>query len=354
MPLDHYVTLGRSGLRVSPLCLGAMNFGDETGMGCSVEVSNHLMDRYIDLGGNFIDTSNNYSAGRSEQIIGDHIGRVPARRTSMVIATKFSGNLRPSDPNGGGANRKSIMSACDDSLRRLQTDYIDLYWHHWEDPFTPVDETMRALDDLVSSGKVRYVGFSDTRAWRVAEAHVTAMFRGWAPVAAIQVEYSLLQRTVEGDLIPMAQSMGFGVTPWGPLRSGALSGKYTRDDMKGETAPRAAHVAARLDERAFAVVDAARAIGDSRQTPMARVALAWLLAQPGVTSPIIGVRTMEQLDQNVAALDVVLTADEIATLNQVSAPTLGFPADFLDRVLMHSFGGLTVNGRSFPARPGAR
>ena len=176
MPLDHYVTLGRSGLRVSPLCLGAMTFGEDLGWGSSVEDSEQIIDRYVDLGGNFIDTANFYTKSHSEKIIGDHIGRHPARRDRLVIATKFSGNLYPGDPNGGGSGRKSLINACENSLRRLQTDYIDLYWLHIWDTNTPIEETMAALDDLVRAGKVRYLGVSDTPAWKIAEANLTAAF----------------------------------------------------------------------------------------------------------------------------------------------------------------------------------
>ena len=228
MPLDHYVTLGRSGLRVSPLCLGAMTFGEDLGWGSSVEESEQIIDRFIELGGNFIDTANFYTKGHSEKIIGDHVGRHRARRDRLVIATKFSGNLYPGDPNGGGSGRKSIIAACEQSLRRLQTDYIDLYWLHNWDVHTPIEETMRALDDLVRAGKVRYLGVSDTPAWKIAEANVTARFRGWSPFIALQIEYSLLERTVEQELMPMARELGLGVTPWSPLKSGVLSGKYTR------------------------------------------------------------------------------------------------------------------------------
>src|SRR5271155_4603267 len=228
MSLRNYVSLGRSGVRVSPLCLGAMTFGKGWGWGSDVEESKQILDRYIDLGGNFIDTANGYTKGHSEAIIGDHIGRHAARRDRLVIATKFLTNMYRGDPNGGGAGRKSLISACENSLRRLQTDYIDLYWMHFWDPFTPIEETMRALDDLVAAGKVRYIGFSDTPAWKVAQAQMTAKFRGWAPLIALQIEYSLIERTVEGELIPMAQELGLGVTPWSPLKGGILTGKYTR------------------------------------------------------------------------------------------------------------------------------
>ncbi len=178
MPLNNYVTLGRSGLRVSPFCLGAMTFGEDLGWGTSVETSNAIIDRFIERGGNFIDTANVYTQGHSEKIIGDHLGRHPSKRDRVVIATKFFGNLFPGDPNGGGAGRKSLMAACEESLRRLQTDYIDLYWMHAWDMHTPIEETMRALDDLVRAGKVRYIGFSDTPAWKVAQAQMLAQLQG--------------------------------------------------------------------------------------------------------------------------------------------------------------------------------
>lgn len=349
MPLDHYVTLGRSGLRVSPFCLGAMTFGEEWGFGSSVEDSQRIMDRYLELGGNFIDTANTYNRGHSEVIIGDHVGHDRAKRDRVVIATKFSANLHAGDPNGGGANRKSIVSACEQSLRRLRTDYIDLYWLHWWDPVTPVDETMRALDDLVRDGKVRYLGFSDTPAWKVAQAQVMAELRGWTALVGLQIEYNLLQRTVEGDLIPMARELGLGVTPWSPLRSGVLSGKYTRENSKADSPGRQAWIDRNMNEATFKVVDVlievARDVGD---TP-ARVALAWVLARPGVASVIIGARTIAQLDDNLPALEVKLTAEQIARLDAASTPRLNFPADFLKGSWQASHGGLTINGESYPA-----
>lgn len=194
MALEHYITLGRSGLRVSPFCLGAMTFGDDIGWGSSVEESRQIIDRYVDLGGNFIDTANFYTKSHSEKIIGDHIGRDKARRDRLVIATKFSGNLHPGDPNGGGSSRKAIVNAAENSLRRLQTDYIDLYWLHIWDQNTPIDETMAALEDLVRVGKVRYIGVSDTPAWKIAQANTMTHFRGWSPFIALQIEYARTQR----------------------------------------------------------------------------------------------------------------------------------------------------------------
>jgi aryl-alcohol dehydrogenase-like predicted oxidoreductase len=343
MPLNHYVTLGRSGLRVSPLCLGAMTFGLDWGWGSDVEESEAIIDAFLDRGGNFIDTANMYTRGHSERIIGDHLGRHPARRDRAVIATKFMGNLFPGDPNGGGAGRKGVIAQCEESLRRLQTDYIDLYWMHFWDPMTPIDETMRALDDLVRAGKVRYVGFSDTPAWKCVQAQMMARGKDWAPVIALQIEYSLLERTVEGDLIPMALEMGMGVTPWSPLKGGVLSGKYTRS--KAPPPGRGEWVAAHLKERAFGLVDALVAIGAQVHATPAQVALNWVQNRAGVASTIIGARTMQQLEDNLGALDVHLLPEHLATLDELSRPQLSFPHDFIRNTADSVQGGTTVNGR---------
>jgi aryl-alcohol dehydrogenase-like predicted oxidoreductase len=351
MPLNHYVTLGRSGLRVSPFCLGAMTFGEDLGWGSSVDESTKIIDRFLDAGGNFIDTANVYTRGHSEKILGDHIGRHPHKRDRTVIATKFFGNLFASDPNGGGAGRKSIVNACEHSLRRLQTDYIDLYWMHCWDKNTPIEETLAALDDLVRSGKVRYVGFSDTPAWKVAEAQTIARLRGTTPLVALQIEYSLLERTVEGELIPMAREMGLGVTPWSPLKSGALSGKYTRENAGKVQGDRGPWVMSALGEKTYAIVDELQKIGKALDTTPARVALAWVQSRPGVTSTILGARSVKQLDDNLAALDVKLAPEHVAALDALSAPTLNFPAAFLSRVGMFMHPGLTVNGETAGPNP---
>jgi len=348
MALDHYITLGRSGLRVSPFCLGAMTFGEDLGWGSSVEESQAIIDRYIELGGNFIDTANFYTKSHSEQIIGDHIGRDKARRDRLVIATKFSGNLYPGDPNGGGSSRKAIVSAAENSLRRLQTDYIDLYWLHIWDKNTPIEETMAALDDLVRAGKVRYIGVSDTPAWKVAQANTLAQFRGWSAFAALQVEYSLLERNVEQDLIPMALEFGLGVTPWSPLKSGALSGKYTRANAGAQKGDRGAFLEGSLNEETYAVIDQLEIIAKAHETSVAAVSLAWLSAKPGVTSPIIGARRLTQLEDNIKALDVKLTAEEIATLDALTQPKLGFPHNMLPMAPAIINGGASVNGVSLP------
>ncbi len=348
MPLDHYVTLGRSGLRVSPLCLGAMTFGEDLGWGSSVEESQQIIDRFIDLGGNFIDTANFYTRSHSEKIIGDHIGRNPARRDRLTIATKFSGNLYPGDPNGGGSGRKAIINACENSLRRLQTDYIDLYWLHIWDANTPIEETMAALDELVRTGKVRYLGVSDTPAWKIAEANLIARFRGWPAFIGLQVEYSLLERTVEQELVPMAGEFGLGITPWSPLKSGVLSGKYTRRNDGQHKADRGALVDGVLNERTYEVVDELEIIAKAHETSVASVALAWLHAQPAVTSVIVGARRLSQLDDNVRAVDVNLNDEELVRLNALTEPTFGFPQSMLTTAPGITNGGTTINGVSAP------
>jgi aryl-alcohol dehydrogenase-like predicted oxidoreductase len=352
MPLTHYLTLGRSGLRVSPLCLGAMTFGEDWGWGATVGESERMLDRYSDLGGNFIDTANVYTNGHSEKIIGDHLGRHRSKRHRAVIATKFFGNMRPGDPNAGGAARKNILAACEESLRRLQTDYIDLYWMHCWDYLTPIDETMRALDDLVRSGKVRYIGFSDTPAWKTTQAQMEAHARGWTPLVALQIEYSLLERTVEGELMPMAREVGLGVTPWSPLKGGLLTGKYRREDRDKPQTGRGVRLAPMLnDDRVFNVLAEVGRVAHETGSTHARVALSWLLAQPGVTSPIIGARSVAQLDDNLAALDLHLTPEQIARLSAVSAPNLNFPADFIRNAAAFRNPGLTINGETAAPSP---
>jgi len=349
MSLDHYLTLGRSGLRVSPLCLGTMTFGEDLGWGTSVEDSEKILDRYVELGGNFIDTANFYTKSHSEKIIGDHVGRHSAKRDRLVIATKFSGNLYPGDPNGGGSGRKSIIAACDNSLRRLQTDYIDLYWLHNWDVHTPIEETMAALDDLVRAGKVRYLGVSDTPAWKIAEANVTARFRGWSSFIGLQIEYSLLERTVEQELVPMALELGLGVTPWSPLKSGALSGKYTRKNAGQVRADRGMFLEPFLNEKTYALVDELESIAKAHESTVARVSLSWVQSQPGVGSTIIGARRLSQLEDNVRALEVTLTADERARLDALTKPTFGFPQSMQPVFPAIHNGGTKVNGVQMPA-----
>lgn len=344
MPLNSYLTLGNSGLRVSPFCLGAMTFGEDNGFGSSVQDSEAILSRYLEHGGNFIDTANIYTKGHSEKIIGDFFAQRKTQRDRVVLATKFFASLHAGDPNGGGAGRKAIIAQCNESLRRLQTDYLDLYWLHNWDRFTPVEETMRALDDLVHAGKVRYIGFSDAPAWKVTQAQIIAHFRGWAPLIGLQIEYSLLERTVEGELIPMAQELGLGVTPWSPLKMGALSGKYTRENGRKMEGMRGMFVGEFADKH-YAIIDELQKLASEVNASVAAVALAWVQSRPGVTSTIIGARTMEQLEANIKALDVHLTSEQIASLDSVSKPVLNFPAEF-NALRSPNFAhtGATVNG----------
>jgi aryl-alcohol dehydrogenase-like predicted oxidoreductase len=330
------------------MCLGAMTFGEDWGWGSTVDDSKRIIDRYIDLGGNFIDTANGYTKGHSEAIIGDHIGKVPSKRDRLVIATKFLTNMYRGDPNGGGAGRKSVIAACENSLRRLHTDYIDLYWMHFWDKFTPIEETMQTLDDLVRSGKVRYIGFSDTPAWKVAQAQTSAILKGWTPLIALQLEYSLLERTIEGELIPAALELGLGVTPWSPLRSGLLTGKYTRESAKTAKPGRGAFVTRGFNDQAFEVLDVLTEVAKEAGTTVARAALAWVLHRPAVASVIIGARTMEQLEDNLGALEVNLSPEALQKLDAVSKPKLNFPHDFLERIAAFAYNGATIDGKESP------
>ena len=351
MSLDSYVTLGRSGLRISPFTLGTMTFGEDHGWGTSPQESNDILAAYLDRGGNSVDTANIYTNGHSEKIIGDYFAQKSSLRDSVVIGTKFFGNLYEKNPNGGGAGRKGIMQQLENSLRRLQTDYIDIYWLHNFDPATPVDETMRTLDDLVTSGKVRYIGFSDVPAWRTAEAATLAQFRGWTPIIALQLEYSLLERTSEGELIPLAQAKGMGVLPWSPLKSGMLSGKYSSANTGPVDTTRSAMVGT-PSQRDYVVIDTLNEIAAEACASPAAVALNWVNNRPGISSTLVGARRLAQLEANLDAFAVNLTDTQRVTLDEVSAPTLNFPADN-NRVLaaMLAFAGATVDGQQTTVSP---
>jgi aryl-alcohol dehydrogenase-like predicted oxidoreductase len=322
-----------------------MTFGEDWGWGAGVADSEAILGRYLERGGNFIDTANGYTKGHSEVIIGDYLARTPGRRDRLVIATKFATNMYPGDPNAGGGSRKNIVGSCEESLRRLRTEYIDLYWMHFWDPNTPIDETLRALDDLVRAGKVRYIGASDAPAWKVAQAQVLADLRGWTPFAGLQIEYSLIERTVEGELVPMARELGLGITPWSPLRGGVLSGKYTRANAAAAKPDRGDRVTAFLTERNLTIIDELIRVAQAVAATPAAVALAWVQSRPGVTSTIIGARRVDQLDHNLSALDLRLTPDQLAALDKVSQPTLNFPAPFFRLIPTFAQGGTTVNGQ---------
>ncbi len=347
MPLNHYVTLGRSGLRVSPICLGAMTFGLEWGAGSDVATSNAVLSRYLELGGNFIDTANIYTKGHSEAVLGEYFTTGPGagKRDRTVIATKFMGNMFSGDPNGGGANRKALLDQLHHSLRRLKTDYIDLYWAHFWDRNTPIDEMMVTLDHVVKQGKVRYIGFSDHPAWVCVQAQYEALFRNWTPLVALQIEYSLLQRTVEPELMSMAKAMGMGVTPWSPLAGGVLSGKFSRTNLpKSDGESRVKPENKRLNEQTWRIVDVLESIAAGRGATVAQVALRWIMDRDGVASTIIGARTMAQLEDNLAASNLQLTAEDSNRLDEVSAVPRAFPWDFIDMVRAGIQNGTTVNG----------
>ncbi len=342
-----YVTLGRSGLRVHPICMGAMTFGNDWGLGTDEETSYSLISRYLEWGGNFIDTANIYNKGHSEKIMGDYfrVGPGAGTRDRVVIATKFGGNMWPGDANGGGSGAKAILGAVEHSLRRLQTDYIDLLWAHFWDRHTPIEELMRAMDLLVQQGKVRYLGLSDHPAWVCAMAQSRAHMHGWSPLVAMQIEYSLLQRTVEAELIPAARELGMGVTPWSPLRGGVLSGKFTRTSPpKDDGSTRVRADSKHLSERTYALLDALHALARSKDCSVAQLALRWTMDRPGVSSTIIGARTLKQLDDNMGAMQTCLTDQETKELDVLTRPDLPFPAEFLELICHAIQNGLTVNG----------
>ncbi len=321
----RYQLLGNGGLRVSEIALGTMTFGDDWGWGAGKDACEEMFDRYVEAGGNFIDTANNYTDGTSERIVGELVGD---ERDEFVIATKYTLNTRPNDSNAGGNHRKNMFQSVEESLDRLDTDYIDLLWVHAWDGMTPIEEVMRGLDDLVSSGKVHYVGFSDTPAWVVSRAQTIADERDWTPISALQLKYNLLERTPERELLPMARELDFGVTVWGPLESGILTGKYNRSaGDEGRVTKLEQDVTDHEKEVAQVVVDVAEEID---ATP-AQVALAWIRQQPGQLLPILGATTPNQLDDNLASLDVELGEGELERLAEVSEIDLGFSHEFLSQ-----------------------
>ncbi|WP_369375095.1 aldo/keto reductase [Promicromonospora sp. Populi] len=342
--LTDFVTLGRSGLRISPATLGTMTFGEDTGWGASVAESEAMLDRYVEAGGNSIDTANIYTNGHSEKIVGDWLAARSVERDRLVLGTKFFANLHTGDPNGGGASRKAILHQLDDSLRRLGTDYVDIYWLHNFDPVTPREETLSTLDDLVTAGKVRYIGFSDVPAWATAAAAVTTAFRDWPPIIALQLEYSLLERTSEGELFPLAHEFGMGVLPWSPLKSGWLSGKYRRGEVAQGGGSRASLVG--LPGPAdYDVIERVVEVAEELGLTPAEVSLAWVRSKPGVTSTLLGARRMSQLEANLRSLAVELPADALLRLDEVSNPHLNFPAEnnALLAPTLH-YNGATVDG----------
>lgn len=334
MQLDDYRLLGRSGLRVSPLALGTMTFRVGAGAwGSSDEEARRMVDLYIDRGGNFIDTADFYGQmGQSEVLLGELL---TGRRDRLVVSTKYSLTTRPGDPNASGNHRKNMIRSVEDSLRRLGTDYIDLLYLHMWDFNTPVDEILRSFDDLVRQGKVLYIGLSDTPAWQASRMQAIAELRGWTPFCALQIPYSLIERTVERELIPMAQEMGLGVSPWAPLGQGLLTGKYTRADLGGgdmdELGSRKAINAAtgKLTARNLDIADRVVEIAGEIGCTPAQLALAWTLTHPAVASPVVGVRTPGQLEDNLGALALEIAPEQLARLDAASAVPPVFPIDVL-------------------------
>jgi aryl-alcohol dehydrogenase-like predicted oxidoreductase len=350
--LDTYRLLGRSGLRVSPLSLGTMTFGTDWNWGADKDEARRIFDAYIDHGGNFVDTANRYTEGTAERMIGEFS---QGRRDELVLATKYTLPTRPSDPNSGGNHRKSMMRSIEGSLSRLGTDYIDLFYLHAWDFTTSVEEVLRGLDDLVRAGKVLYVGVSDLPAWQASRMQTMADLRGWSPLVALQVEYSLIERTAERDLIPMARELGLGVLPWSPLGSGVLSGKYSRADL-GATAGGSAAEGSRRDvaagngsltERGLEIAEVVRDVAGELGRSSSQVALAWTLLNPAVTSPIVGARTIAQLQDNLGALEVDFEPSHLSRLAAASRFDPGFPHEFLARPMTQAImrGDLRIEGR---------
>lgn len=316
----EYRQFGRTGVQVSPLCLGCMMFGGRT----EPEDSYAIIDRAIDAGINFLDTANVYSRGRSEEVTGEALKR-NKKRPRIVLATKVHGRMDDDDPNAGGNSRRHIIEQCEASLRRLQTDHIDIYQIHRPQPAIPIDETLRAMDDLVRSGKVRYIGTSTFAAWQLAESLWVSDRLGLARFVSEQPPYNLLDRRIERELLPMARSYGFGVLPWSPLAGGLLTGKYRRGQELPENSRFARmnelpQLKARYREAVFDIVEGLEPIAGEKGVTLSQLALAWAASKPGITSPIIGPRTMEQLEDNLKALEVRLTEEDHTRIDEISPP----------------------------------
>ena len=345
-----YTLLGATGLRVSTLCLGTMTFGQEWGWGADKPTSRAIFSRFLQAGGNFIDTANNYTGGTSEKWLGEFVA---GNREQFVLGTKYSLSTNPDDPNAGGNHRKNLVQALDASLRRLGTEYIDIYWLHVWDALTPVEEVMRALDDVVRAGKVLYVGISDTPAWVVSYANAIAELRGWSAFAGVQAEYSLGRRDAERELLPMARSLAMSFLAWSPLANGLLTGKYSATPVSGVRMAPESPSRNRPTEWglaiASAVLEASREIGC---TP-SQLALAWLDRKPQVI-PILGCRTVDQLEDNLGCVAVEIPEELCARLDEATRIDLGFPHDFLNAgftaKMLHGNTAVRVGGAQDPHR----
>lgn len=352
MPMK-YRLLGDSGLRVSEASLGTMTFGEDWGWGSGKDEAQRIYAAYREAGGNFIDTANVYTNGTSERFLGEFM---KGHRESVVLATKYSNAVPGADPNAAGNHRKSMTQAVEASLERLQTDYIDLYWMHIWDGVTPVEEVMRGLDDLVRAGKVLYVGISDAPAWWIAGANTLAQLRGWTAFVGLQIEYSLIERTVERELIPMARAFDVGVVAWSPLASGLLSGKYHgAGKAEGRLSAEGMEQFLPEKQRADRIIAAVRSVAEEVGRSMAQVALAWLRYQAVPVIPIIGARRLAQLEDNLASLDLELSTAQLESLDAASRVDLGFPQEFYAKELVRTlrYGGvadrLETRGAVLPA-----
>ncbi len=354
MKLSDYVTLGRSGLKVSPLCLGTMTFGEDWGWGTSEESAHQIFNAYIDKGGNFIDTADGYTNGTSEKLVGKFV-KDAGLRDKVVLATKFTFNAEKGNPNAGGNGRKNIYRALEGSLKRLSTDYVDLYWLHTWDKVTPVEEVLLTLGDLVREGKIRYFGLSDVPAWYLAKMQTLAEAKSLHRMSALQLEYSLIERTIEREHIPAAQEFGLGVCPWAPLGSGLLTGKYKRDFnggndgrlslLKGSGQPGFEKL---FTEHNWAVVDALLEVAEAVGKSPAQVALNWVANRPGITSTIIGATKLAQLQDLFAAIEFQLPAEALAKLENCSSldPTAHPYLFFTEAMQSMVHGGVPVRAWS--------
>lgn len=357
--LTDYSLLGRSGLRVSPLCLGTMTFGTEWGWGADLDTSRAMFRAYVEAGGNFVDTADLYTGGRSEEILGG-LMREAGNRDQLVVATKFTFNMRPGDPNAGGNGRKNVLRALDASLRRLGTDSIDLYWLHAWDGLTPVEEVMATLDALVRSGKVRHVGLSNVPAWYLARAQTLAEWRGYERICALQLEYSLVERSIEREFVPAALELGMGICPWSPLGGGFLSGKYTRaDGVDGAGAGRLQQTKGsgnpafvKFTERNWRILEVLREVAKELGRSPARVAVNWAATRPGVASTILGATRPGQLVDTLGALEFAIPEPLAARLEEASRPEPGFPYAFFSPAMRSGItGGMSVRAEPRWYRP---
>ena len=346
-----YRLLGKSGLRVSELALGTMTFGDDWGWGSPKDEARRIYDAYREAGGNFIDTANFYTGGSSERFVGEFVA---SHRGEVVLATKCGNAVPGRDANAGGNQRKNMAQAVEASLKRLGTDYIDLYWLHAWDQITPAEEVMRGFDDLVRAGKVLYIGISDAPAWVVAKSNTLAELRGWTRYVGLQINYSLLERTVERELIPVAKDQGMTVVAWSPLHNGLLTGKYlpenksagseaTRLDsamMKAMAADDKSGLIA-IGEAGLRSVREVVAIAKEMGVSAAQVALAWLRHRSVPVIPIIGARKLTQLEDNLQSLEIAFSPEQLRRLDKVSSVPMGFPGDILNSAISDSlFGGM--------------